>query len=90
MKYEKEMEELIEKAKALVVRNHSPGLPDREWGKAAPPDPYEDEKFRVELYYLGGSPSKGGVVADYGWGIVKAFSPGWVCEHTYRPTRGLP
>lgn len=88
IEFQKEMARMVEKAKTLLIKNYSPGFLEREWSKATPPDAYEDDDYRVEIYVLCGSPSKAGIVADYGYGVVKAFGPRWVPKYTYRTGEG--
>ncbi|OFV66809.1 MAG: hypothetical protein SBU_000102 [Candidatus Syntrophoarchaeum butanivorans] len=82
--YEETMKKLIEKAKRVVVRRYEgKDETSRAWLRASPPDSYEEDNYRVELWVLEGSPPKGYVLASHGIGQVKAFDWSLRCIKTY-------
>lgn len=65
------MQLLIEKAKQKVARDFGDDA-DRQW-LTAYADSYKDICYRLELFVLEGSPSKGYIIADYGNKKVMGF-----------------
>jgi hypothetical protein len=84
---ENSMDELIKKAKDCVEKRW-PGVEERPWLEAEPPDSYKDPFWRVRLFVLQGSPPKGFVLANYGTHTVKAFNSEMKHLYTFK-RRGL-
>ena len=76
-----EVEILVRKAKKRVEGRTSEG---RKWLEASPENSYDSEDYKVKVFVLEGSPPKGYVLADYCYGIVKAFGIRMQPLHTYR------
>ena len=74
MNEKKTVEELIEKAKRKAEKAYDPQEKHkREWLEAEPPHSYRSKGYKVKVFVLEGSPPKGYILADYCYGIVKAF-----------------
>jgi hypothetical protein len=71
------MESLITKAKRAVERQRLARCgeaPTRRWLEATPDHSYRDERYRVTIYVLEGSPPRGYVIASWGANRVKAYA----------------
>jgi hypothetical protein len=60
----KSKEDAIAKARAYVERLYCCKAGDRKWLVGVAPDSYTNERYRVEIHVLEGSPAKGYVVVS--------------------------
>jgi hypothetical protein len=65
------MENEINRAKKLLTFGH--GIDAPRWLEATPENSLGKEEHMVKIIVLEGSPPKGYILADYTYGIVKAF-----------------
>jgi len=68
------LEELIESAKKKVIRAYE-GTEEtsRAWLECSL-DSYKTKSYRIRVLVLEGSPVKGYIIANYGTGVVTAFT----------------
>ncbi len=78
------MEDRIAKAKLQARRWVGDFDCERRWLEAEPPYSYGDEKYKVQLFILEGSPPKGFVLADFRTGAVIALDGGFDRKRVFR------
>jgi len=68
------MEELIESAKKKVTRAYEGTEETRRTWLECSLDSYKTNQHRIRVLVLEGSPVKGYIIANYGTGVVTAFT----------------
>lgn len=79
----KRMSELIEKGKRAVEEAYGSKY-EREWLECSLPHSYGRSDYKVTLHVYSGSPPKGYVLADWCYGIVKAYTLQMRLIRTYK------